>query len=40
MRTQSFGVLFVLMLLGQMILCNFAGFSPYVMLTMLPARCS
>ena len=37
MRTQSFGVLFVLMLLGQMILCNFAGFSPYVMLTPLPA---
>ena len=37
MRTQSFGVLFVLMLLGQMILCNFAGFSPYVMLTLLPA---
>lgn len=37
MRTQSFGLLFILMVLGQMILCNFAGFSPYVMLTMLPA---
>ena len=37
MRTQSFGLLFILMVLGQMILCNFAGFSPYVMLSMLPA---
>ena len=37
MRTQSFGVLFFLMVLGQMILCNFAGFGPYVMLSMLPA---
>lgn len=37
MRTQSFGLLFILMVLGQMILCNFAGFSPYIMLSMLPA---
>lgn len=37
MKTQNFGLLFFLMVLGQMILCNFAGFSPYVMLTMLPA---
>lgn len=37
MRTQSFGLLFILMVFGQMILCNFAGFSPYVMLSMLPA---
>ena len=37
MKTQNFGLLFFLMVLGQMILCNFAGFSPYIMLTMLPA---
>lgn len=37
MKTQNFGLLFFLMVLGQMILCNFAGFSPYIMLSMLPA---
>lgn len=37
MKTQNFGLLFFLMVLGQMVLCNFAGISPYVMLTMLPA---
>lgn len=37
MRTQNFAVLFFLMVLGQMVLCNFAGFGPYVMLSMLPA---
>jgi len=37
MKTQNFGLLFFLMVLGQMILCNFAGFSPYITLTMLPA---
>jgi hypothetical protein len=37
MKTQNFGLLFFMMVLGQMVLCNFAGFSPYIMLTMLPA---
>ena len=37
MRTQNFGLLYCLMILGQMILCNFADFGPYIMLTMLPA---
>lgn len=37
MKTQNFGLLFFLMVLGQMTLCNFAGFSPYITLTMLPA---
>ena len=37
MKTQNFGLLFFLMVLGQMVLCNFADFSPYIMLTMLPA---
>ena len=37
MKTQNFGLLYFLMVLGQMVLCNFADLSPYVMLTMLPA---
>ena len=37
MRTQNFATLFFLMVLGQMVLCNFAAFGPYVMLSMLPA---
>lgn len=37
MKTQNFGLLFFMMVLGQMVLCNFAGFSPFIMLTMLPA---
>ena len=37
MKTQNFGLLYFLMVLGQMVLCNFADFSPYVMLSMLPA---
>ena len=37
MKTQNFGLLFFLMVLGQMVLCNFADFSPYITLTMLPA---
>lgn len=37
MKTQNFGLLYFLMVLGQMVLCNFADFGPYVMLTMLPA---
>ena len=37
MKTQNFGLLYFLMVLGQMVLCNFADFGPYIMLTMLPA---
>ena len=37
MKTQNFGLLYFLMILGQMVLCNFADFSPYVMLSLLPA---
>lgn len=37
MKTQNFGLYFFLMVLGQMALCNFADFSPYIMLSMLPA---
>ena len=37
MKTQNFGLIYFLLILGQMILCNFAGFTPYVMLSMLPA---
>lgn len=37
MKTQNFGLIYFLLVLGQMILCNFAGFTPYVMLSMLPA---
>ena len=37
MKIQNFGLLFFMMVLGQMVLCNFAGFSPFIMLTMLPA---
>lgn len=37
MKTQNFGLLYFLMILGQMVLCNFADFGPYVMLSMLPA---
>ncbi|MBO5808004.1 MAG: hypothetical protein J6R15_01475 [Bacteroidales bacterium] len=37
MKIQNFGLLYFLMVLGQMVLCNFADFSPFVMLTMLPA---
>ena len=37
MKTQNFGILYFLMVLGQMVLCNFADFGPYVTLTLLPA---
>ena len=37
MKTQNFGLLYFLMVLGQMVLCNFTDFSPFVMLTLLPA---
>ncbi len=37
MKGQNFGLLYFLMVLGQIILCNFTNLGPYVMLTMLPA---
>lgn len=35
--SQHFGILYCLLLIGQMILCNYATLGPYIMLTMLPA---
>lgn len=37
MKAQNFGLMFFLLVLGQMILCNFASLGPYIMLSMLPA---
>ncbi len=34
---QNFGILYSLLLICQIILCNFSPLGPYVMLTMLPA---
>ena len=34
---QPFGILYSLLIIGQIILCNYAALGPYVMLTMLPA---
>ena len=34
--SQHFGTLYVLLVIGQIILCNYSDFGPYVMLTMLP----
>lgn len=35
--SQHFGLLYTLLVVGQIILCNYTDFGPYVMLTMLPA---
>lgn len=35
--SQHFGILYCLLLIGQVILCNYAALGPYIMLTMLPA---
>lgn len=35
--SQHFGTLYTLLVIGQIILCNYSDFGPYVMLTMLPA---
>ena len=35
--TQNFGLLFSLMLICQIMLCNFSPLGPYVVLSMLPA---
>ncbi len=38
MRTsQNFGILYFLLLICQIMLCNFSPVGPYIMLTMLPA---
>lgn len=38
MRTgQNFGILYCLMLICQVLLCNYFQFTPYIMLTVLPA---
>lgn len=37
MKGQNFGLLYFLMVIGQIILCNFTNLGPYVMLTLLPA---
>ncbi len=34
---QKFGILYFLMLICQVILCNFSPLGPYIVLTMLPA---
>ena len=34
--SQNFGLLYILLLICQMIMCNFAQFGPYVILSMLP----
>lgn len=37
MKGQNFGLLYFLLVLAQIILCNFTNLGPYVMLTLLPA---
>lgn len=38
MRTnQNFGILYILMLICQIVICNFSPIGPYVVLTALPA---
>lgn len=34
---QNFGILYMLLVIAQILLCNYGQFSPYVMLTILPA---
>ena len=35
--SQHFGILYCLLLIGQLVLCNYGALGPYIMLTMLPA---
>ena len=35
--SQHFGTLYTLLVIGQIVLCNYSQLGPYVMLTMLPA---
>ena len=37
MKNQHFGILYFLMVIGQMVICNYFHFTPYVVLSMLPA---
>ena len=34
---QNFGILYTLLVIAQILLCNYGQFSPYVLLTILPA---
>lgn len=34
---QNFGILYTLLVIGQVVLCNYAALGPYIMLSMLPA---
>jgi hypothetical protein len=34
---QHFGILYFLLVIGQIVLCNYSDFGPYIMLSMLPA---
>ena len=35
--SQHFGILYTLLVVGQIIMCNYSQLGPYVMLSMLPA---
>ena len=37
MKGQNFGLLFFLLVIGQVILCNFTNLGPYITLSLLPA---
>ena len=37
MKHPSFSILYFLLVIGQMIICNYFQFTPYVVLSMLPA---
>lgn len=34
---QNFGIVYTLLVIGQVVLCNYASLGPYIMLSMLPA---
>ena len=35
--SQHFGTLYTLLVIGQIVLCNYSQLGPYIMLSMLPA---
>lgn len=37
MKGNNFGLMFFLMVIGQVVICNFTNLGPYIMLTLLPA---
>ena len=37
MKGQNFGLLYFLLVIGQIILCNFTNLGPYITLSLLPA---